>query len=79
MILEHILEEPPANYADSYKEDIRLQLEGYSSVQLNDFFLAKQCNAAKIRSWVDKGTSRIVMHEDDEEVNEIIQHYILLG
>lgn len=78
-ILQQILEELPTNYADSFKEDIRLQLEGYRQEELNVFFLSKLNAEDDIRSWVDKLTSRIVMHEDDEQVNEIIQDYILLG
>jgi hypothetical protein len=79
LTLEHILQEPAENYADSFKADIGLQLEGFSPEQSDKLFLRKQADADEIRNWVDTLTSRIVMHEDDEDVNEIIQDYILLG
>ena len=77
--LEQVLEETVTNYADSFKTDIQFQLEGYRPEQLNELFLSKCKNEDAIRNWVDKLTSRIVMHEDDEEINEIIQDYVLNG
>lgn len=78
-ILERILGELSTNYAESFKTDIQFQLEGYRPEQLAEMFLTKCANEDDIRNWVDKLTSRIVMHEDDEDVNEIIQDYILNG
>lgn len=79
LILKNILHEVPVNYADSFKEDIRLRLEGYGPERLEELFLCVLHDDESIRNWVDKLTSRIVMHEDEGDVNEIIQDYILCG
>jgi hypothetical protein len=77
--LEYVLAETATNYADSFKIDIQFQLVGYRPEQLNELFLSRCINEDDIRNWVDKLTSRIVMHEDEEDVNEIIQDYVLNG
>ena len=78
-MLQQILIESPTNYAESFKADILFQLEGYMPDQVDELFLSQLDNETQIRYWVDKLTSRIVMHEDDEVVHWIIQDYILCG
>ena len=42
-------------------------------------FLSKQDTEENIKQWVDKLTSRIVMHEHEDGVDNIIWDYICCG
>jgi len=54
-------------------------------MKLNDdlykllFFLKEIKTLIEIENWVSKLTSRIVLREDEMEVNEIINDYLELG
>jgi len=78
-ILEKILQEPPQNYADGFKEDILNCLEGLNTETVHSMFLSKQDTEEDIRQWVDKLTSRIVMHEHEDGIDNIIWDYICCG
>lgn len=76
---ENCLNKPEANYADSFKTEIIFFFN-----ELNDknpiLNFLNDCNSfSEIEEWINKLTSRIVMREEDLEVNEIINDYLELG
>ena len=79
LALENILEEIPNNYADSFKTDICLFFNEFASKNPMLIFLEKFDDESSIRNWVDKLTSRIVMHESDDVVSELIADYFYNG
>ena len=78
-LLKQLLELPQENYADSFKTDVSICLENYASEELEKLFLSKISNETELRNWIDKLTSRIVMHEEDDNASEIIHDYISGG
>ena len=79
LVLENILEETPNNYADSFKTDISIFFSEFTSANAKFSFLEKFEDESSIRNWVDKLTSRIVMHEEDDLVLELITDYFYNG
>ena len=79
LALQNILEETPNNYADSFKTDICLFYNEFASKNPMLIFLEKFDDESSIRNWVDKLTSRIVMHESDDVVSELIADYFYNG
>lgn len=67
------------NYSDSFKTDILFFIGDFN--KQNEFlsFLNQLSTKVEIIKWINKLTSRIVMKEDDYEVNEIIFDYIEFG
>jgi len=74
VILNKILSEEEKSYADSFNAEILIRVDG-----LNFDFLKNQNSEELIRKWVTKLKSRIVIHEDDDRVDEIINDYIYCG
>jgi len=79
LVLKSILEETPINYADSFKTDICLFFNEFNLRNPMLSFLEKIEDESLIRIWVDKLTSRIVMHEDDDLISELIADYFYNG
>ncbi|MBL1281343.1 MAG: hypothetical protein COA33_013775 [Fluviicola sp.] len=67
------------NYADSFKTDILFFIGDFNKQNKLLSFLNKLYSKIEIIKWIDKLTSRIVMKEDDLEINEIIFDYIEFG
>ncbi len=74
-ILKGILQEKEISYADSFNTEILIAIEGFE----NNNFLKDVNGEEAIKNWLNKLRSRIVMHEDDEAVREIIDDYINNG
>lgn len=77
--LIQILDTIKDNYAASFKTDILLFFEEFDPKNPNLKFLTNLATKQEIENWIDKLTSRIVMKEDLDSVNEIICDYIELG
>ncbi len=77
--LKQILSAKPKHYADSYKTDILFFFDDFNSLNPMFNFLKEIKTGDEIEVWVDKLTSRIVMHEDDDEIKEIIADYYSCG
>ena len=67
------------NYADSFKADILIYFDDFTTNNPRLSFLKNLNSFSDIENWINKLTSRIVMKESDLEVNEIIFDYIELG
>jgi hypothetical protein len=77
--LQHRLNTIEESYADSFRTDI-LFFFGDFNIENSKFqFLNKLHSFNEIEHWITKLTSRIVMKEDEFEVNEIISDYHELG
>ncbi|MCK5460333.1 hypothetical protein KAI52_04405 [Candidatus Parcubacteria bacterium] len=75
-ILNKILSRDEKFYADSFNAEILIEINNLNS----KFNFLKNFNSEKsIENWVNKLKSRIVMHEDDDKVEEIINDYIDCG
>jgi hypothetical protein len=68
-----------SNYADSFKTDILFFIVDFNKQNKFLSFLNQLSTKMEIIKWINKLTSRIVMKEDDYEVNEIIFDYIAFG
>ena len=76
VILNKILSRDEKSYADSFNAEILIEIDNLNS----KFNFLKNFNSEKsIENWVNKLKSRIVMHEDDDKVEEIINDYIDCG
>jgi hypothetical protein len=77
--LENCLNKTEENYADSFRIDIRIFFDQFDiENKLFDFLNAIK-TLIEIEKWISKLTSRIVMKEDELEVNEIINDFLELG
>lgn len=77
--LQHSLNKVGENYADSFKTDILFFFDDFNTENTKLQFLNTIQSINEIEHWIIKLTSRIVMKEDDLEVNEIISDYYELG
>lgn len=77
--LQHRLSTIEENYADSFKTDILFFFDNFNSENTRLRFLNKLHSFNEIEHWITKLTSRIVMKEDEFDVNEIISDYHELG
>lgn len=77
--LNTVLETDHGSYADSFKSDISLFFDQFALSNPLFNFLDNLNTPQKITEWVNKLTSRIVMHEEEDLINEIIWDYWLLG
>ncbi len=77
--LKQILSAKAEHYADNYKTDILFFFDDFSESNPFFGFLNKINTKEEINQWVDKLTSRIVMHEEDDLVSEIISDYYSCG
>lgn len=69
-----ILEGNEKSYADSFNGLILMYSEN------TDFnFLNNLHSKTEIENWITKLKSRIVMHEDNAEINDIFDDYVLCG
>lgn len=76
IVLNEILDRDEKSYADSFNAEILTEINNLDS----KFNFLKNFNSEKlIENWVNKLKSRIVMHEDDDKVEEIINDYIYCG
>lgn len=78
-ILESNLNKIEENYADSFRTEIIYFIDEFNSENLSLAFLKNLNTNLEIENWIRKLTSRIVMREDEMEVNEIINDYLELG
>lgn len=78
-MLDSILKESPNNYAETFKTDIAFFFDEFSDYNPLLSFLENIENESAIRSWVNNLTSRIVMHEDDDLIEELIADYYYNG
>ena len=79
MHLEICLNKIEENYADSFKTEIVYFIDEFNSENQRLAFLKNLNTNSEIENWIAKLTSRIVMKEDEMEVNEIINDYLELG
>jgi pyrimidine operon attenuation protein/uracil phosphoribosyltransferase len=77
--LQQSLNKIEENYADSFRTDILFFFDDFNVKNSKFQFLNKLHSFNEIERWITKLTSRIVMKEDDLEVNEIIFDYYRLG
>jgi hypothetical protein len=77
--LENSLNKTEENYADSFRTDIQIFFDEFDVENKLLVFLKEIKTLFEIENWVIKLTSRIVMKEDEMEVNEIINDYLELG
>ncbi len=76
VILNKILSRDEKSYADSFNAEILIEIDNLNS----KFNFLKNFNSEKsIEYWVNKLKSRIVMHEYDDMVEELINDYIDFG
>ena len=78
-ILEKILDENDGFYADSFKTDLLFKLGDLNTKNKTLNFLDKLNSKNEIEDWANKITSRIVMGEDDDTVENIIKDYLENG
>lgn len=78
-ILEKILDENDGCYADSFKTDLLFRIGDLEIENENLDFLNQLKTKNEIENWVNKITSRIVMREDDDTVENIIDDYLENG
>ncbi len=64
------------NYADSLKTDISIFIDDFNEVNPLLQFLNHLSSEVEITAWINKLTSRIVMKEHEDGLNEIIFDYI---
>ena len=76
---ENSLNKTEENYADSFRTDIQIFFDKFNVENKLLFFLKEIKTFIEIENWISKLTSRIVMREDEMEVNEIINDYLELG
>jgi len=67
------------NYADSFKTDIFLFIGDFDTSNSNLLFLKNLSSKIEINNWINKLTSRIVMRENETEINNLIFDYIEFG
>jgi len=77
--LENSLSKTEENYADSFRPDIHIFFSEFHIENKLFIFLKETNTFIEIENWISKLTSRIVMKEDEMEVNEIINDYLELG
>ena len=79
--LENYLSQPNENYADSFKEDIRMFVDDFTDQNELLSFLNSLDSLEEIENWVDKLCSRIVLKFDSEgeETNDFIYDYMQFG
>jgi hypothetical protein len=78
-MLDKILDVNDGCYADSFKTDLLFRLGDLEIENENLNFLNHLKTKSEIENWVNKITSRIVMREDDETVENIIDDYLENG
>ncbi len=78
-ILDKILDEDDGCYADSFKTGLLFRLGNLESDNDNLNFLDNLNTKNDIENWVNKITSRIVMREDEDMVENIIDDYLENG
>lgn len=76
---ENSLNKTEENYADSFRTDILIYFDKFDVENKLFFFLKEIKTLIEIENWISKLTSRIVMRENEMEVNEIINDYLELG
>ena len=69
--LKNLLLAKELSYADSFHSDILFAIEGQRLSVLTQLSTKEEIDV-----WLEKLKSRIVMHEDDQDVREIIDEYI---
>ncbi len=81
LYFENSLNKTEENYADSFKEDIRLFIDVFTRENNLLNFLNDLDSFEEIENWINKLTSRIVLKFDSkcEQINDLIYDYILLG
>jgi hypothetical protein len=78
-LLENSLNKIDENYADSFRTEIIYFIDKFNSENQLLYFLKNLNTNYEIENWISKLTSRIVMKEDELEVNEIINDYFEFG
>ena len=78
-ILERNLLSPEINYADSFKDDIRMFFSEFEEHNQNLSFLNLLNSEHEIVDWVNRLTSKIVMKFDEEndQLSDFIFHAII--
>ena len=78
---ENSLNKTEENYADSFKEDIRLFIDVFTRENNLLNFLNKLDSFEEIVNWINKLSSRIVLkfYSKSEQINDFIYDYIVLG
>lgn len=77
--LHKILRTDDGTYADSFKFDITIFFDEFELSNTLFDFLDNLNTDKEIEDWVNKLMNRIVMHEDDDSIGEIIWDYWELG
>ncbi|MDP2089249.1 MAG: hypothetical protein Q8J84_07585 [Flavobacteriaceae bacterium] len=77
--LVNSLNKTEENYADSFRTELLFFFDEFNAENPLLSFLKDFDSNSEIENWINKLTSRIVMKEDDLEVNEIINDYLELG
>jgi len=73
-LFNSLISQSEKSYADSFNSEIDIHA---SNSDYN--FLSGLKNKEEIKTWLEKLKSRIVMREDEAELQDIIDDYILLG
>ncbi|MBL7898507.1 MAG: hypothetical protein JNJ99_08235 [Crocinitomicaceae bacterium] len=77
-LFKYLLLEEKSNYADVIREDIYFYF--FESENDPEFkFLDKMDDAESISKKLDFVVSKIIMHEDDDRVEELIWEYLYTG
>jgi len=79
--LENSLNKTEENYADSFKEDIIIFFDDFTSKNNLFSFLNNLNSTKEIENWVNKLTSRIALKFDSEseQMNDFIYDFIEFG
>ena len=78
-LLDKILDKNDGCYADSFKTDLLFRLGELENKNPLLNFLENFKTKSEIENWVNKITSRIVMREDDDTVENIFDDYLENG
>ena len=73
-----VLNKNQSCYTDSFNFDILnfLCLENVEDENIYDTFFITFENLIEIEKWIDLVKSKIVMHEDEDEIDNIISEYV---
>jgi hypothetical protein len=79
--LEKYLSLPIKNYADTFKEDIVMFLDDFTSKNNLLFFINNLNSFEEIESWADNLCSGIVLkfNYEKEHINDFIYDYVQFG
>lgn len=77
--IREILKNPSDSYADSFFDDILRIIENLELNILNMPILVELKTESECRLWIQELTSRIVLHEHEDGVDNIIFDYLFCG